>query len=231
MPEISRVSSGIPGLDELLEGGLPADGTVLVSGAAGTGKTILGLHFLYNGLKKGENCAFISLKGEEADKIIFKAQMVGMDIEQYVEDGKLTLRSLDPSNSDVKFFNKINNILNNEPVDRVVIDSLSVMLGEASTKESVKRKLMYKLKQSLDHTDATTILTSELEENNADYLSRYGVAEHEVEGVIILDYSGVGETSFRNMEIRKMEGTSHASGAYEFEINDNGINVESHAGI
>ena len=57
---IERLSTGIPALDELIEGGIPRGFTVLVAGNPGTGKTILTSHFLYDGLLKGEAALYVS---------------------------------------------------------------------------------------------------------------------------------------------------------------------------
>ena len=59
---LERVSTGIMGLDSLIEGGIPKGFTVLVSGNPGTGKTILGAHFLFEGLARGENSLYVSFK-------------------------------------------------------------------------------------------------------------------------------------------------------------------------
>lgn len=57
---IERISTGIPVLDKLIEGGIPRGFTVLVAGNPGTGKTILTSHFLYDGLLKGESALYVS---------------------------------------------------------------------------------------------------------------------------------------------------------------------------
>ncbi|MDY6777823.1 MAG: ATPase domain-containing protein [Candidatus Nanohaloarchaea archaeon] len=231
MPAIERVSTGIGGLDQLLQGGLPAERSILLSGAAGTGKTIYGLNFLWNGLVQGENGAFISMGAESKEKLIEKGAQVGLDLAPHFDSGDLSYHHLNPERDDIQFFNKVNEIVTRQEVDRIVIDSLSVMLGEQEGDEAVKRKQMYKLDRNLQNAEATTIMTAELQENNPSYLSRYGVAEHVVDGVIRLEYSGVGEESFRQVEVRKMEGTDHASGKFSFIISDDGISVRAHTGL
>src|SRR2546429_9793190 len=60
-PALDRVSSGVPGLDRLIEGGFPANRAVLLCGGTGTGKTTFGLQFLADGLRRGESGAFVSV--------------------------------------------------------------------------------------------------------------------------------------------------------------------------
>ncbi len=90
--DFERIPSGIPGLDRLIEGGLIKGSTTLVSGAAGTGKTIFCAQFLFmEGLKKGEICMFITLE-EKPEDIIGDVKRFGWNLEKYVEEKKLYFR-------------------------------------------------------------------------------------------------------------------------------------------
>ena len=71
-----RVSTGVKGLDKLVQGGVPKGSVVLVSGAPGTGKTILGMQFLEAGLRKGEKCAYVTIE-EPPEKIMNQAEQFG----------------------------------------------------------------------------------------------------------------------------------------------------------
>src|SRR5688572_27673652 len=90
MREPNRVCTGIAGLDEVLNGGLLAERTYLVRGGPGSGKTTLGMHFLSEGARNGEQTLFINL-GEPEKQLRYSAQMLGIDI------NKITFLDLSPS--------------------------------------------------------------------------------------------------------------------------------------
>ncbi len=226
MTELPRVSTGTSGLDELIEGGIPDGSVTLISGGAGCGKTILSSQYLWDGLQNGENCLFISLE-EPVDDIRSDMKVFGWDFEKYEESDNFKITYIQPAAGERGFLKKINQLVLDRDVDRVVIDSVSIMLGSYGGSEAEKRDIMYDLLRTLKKSDATTILTSEIQENEDGSLSRYGVAEFVADGVIVLYYESVGEGTFRNIEVRKMRQTDHTPGTYPMKITDNGIVVES----
>ena len=78
----NRISSGLPGLDSLIEGGIPRGFTVLIAGNPGTGKTILTAHFLYEGLAKGENALYVSFS-ESKEQFNDNTERLGMDFREH----------------------------------------------------------------------------------------------------------------------------------------------------
>ena len=86
--DLERIPSGIPGLDELIEGGFLKGSTNLVSGAAGTGKTIFCSQFIWEGLQRGESCMFITLE-ERPEDIMGDVKRFGWDFDKYIEEKKL----------------------------------------------------------------------------------------------------------------------------------------------
>lgn len=91
--DVELVETGIPGLDELIEGGLVKDSAVLLTGTAGTGKTIFCSQFLWEGLQNGENCMFVTLE-ERPEKIGNAASDFGWDFEKYEDKGQLILKDI-----------------------------------------------------------------------------------------------------------------------------------------
>ena len=84
---LERVSTGIMGLDSLIEGGIPKGFTVLVSGNPGTGKTILGAHFLFEGLARGENSLYVSFS-ESKEQFQVNMENLGMNFRDFDSQGK-----------------------------------------------------------------------------------------------------------------------------------------------
>ncbi len=230
MSEVPRISTGIPGLDDLVEGGFPEGNVILVSGGAGCGKTIFSSQFVWEGLENGEKARFISLE-EPVEDIRRDMEVFGWDLEKYEDTDDFKLTYIKPASGERGFLNKVNDLASEEGVSRLVIDSVSIMLGAYGGGEAEKRGNMYDLLKSVKRSGATTILTSEIREDQEDMLSRYGVAEFVADGVIVLYYEGVGEGTFRNLEVRKMRRTAHTPGTYPLEITDDGMKVLSDSGL
>ena len=93
--DVDRLSTGIPGLDKFLEGGFVKGSTVLLTGGAGTGKTIFCIQFLLEGLRKGERCLYITLE-ESPEDIINDCARFGWDLASYLDKGLLTIEYKDP---------------------------------------------------------------------------------------------------------------------------------------
>lgn len=223
---VERISTGIDGLDELIEGGIPEQSVTLITGGAGCGKTIFCLQYLWEGLQDGETCRFISLE-EPKNDIMSDAQVFGWDFTKYEENGQFKITYLKPAAGERGFLNKVMDLASDGDVSRLAIDSVSVMLGAYGGDESKKRDNLYDLIQTLKRSNATTLMTSEIKEREGGSLSRYGVSEFVADGVIVLYYEAVGEGTFRNIEVRKMRKTKHTPGTFPFKITDNGIQVTS----
>ncbi|NIO44863.1 MAG: hypothetical protein GTN36_04920 [Candidatus Aenigmarchaeota archaeon] len=220
--DFERIPSGIPGLDRLIEGGLIKGSTTLVSGAAGTGKTIFCAQFLMEGLKKGEICMFITLE-EKPEDIIGDVKRFGWNLEKYVEDRKLFLDFQDPFQITDITSPLLDKIQQNK-IERVAIDSTAVF--EMYYKEAAEvRKQLFKLLTGLKGIGVTSILTSELPEETKT-LAKFGVEEFVVDGVILLHYLGIGEKNYGSIQIRKMRRTNHEKDVFPMEIGNDGIVVK-----
>lgn len=215
-----RVTTGIPKLDSLIDGGFLNQTMVMVTGGTGTGKTIFCLQFLVEGLKKGEPCVYLSLE-EEPEEIKADARQFGWELDKYEEKGLFRIVHHDPFETDVStiLVNQIESI----KAKRLVIDSMS-MLGLYMKDQATVRKQLGKLMKSVKNAGCTSIVTSEIiEESKA--LSRFGVEEFVVDGVIILNYLGIGEETNRSMQIRKMRRTNHGKDIYPFKIGAKGMEL------
>ena len=221
MPKVpQRIKSGIPGLDELIEGGFIKGSAVLIAGSAGTGKTIFCCQFIWEGLKNGEKCMYITFE-ELPDEIRADAAAFGWDFEKYEREGKLILTFKDPfQTTDIS--TRLENEIRQQGISRVVIDSTSLLGLYFKDPNDIRREL-YKLITALKNSGATSLLTAEAPEEGK--ISRFGVEEYVVDGVIILHYINIGIQRFGNIEIRKMRRTKIKRGLYPLEIHENGMKV------
>ncbi len=214
----TRVSTGIPKMDSLLEGGLLENSVTMITGTTGTGKTIFCLQFLWEGLQKGEPCVYLSLE-EDAEEIKADARMFGWDLDAYEKKGLFRIMFHDPFETDVSsvLVNQIEYI----KAKRLAVDSLS-MLGLYMKDRATVRKQLGKLMKAVKNAGCTSLVTSEIMEDSK-ALSRFGVEEFVVDGVIILNYLGMGSEANRSIQIRKMRRTAHGKDIYPFKIDDKGI--------
>jgi len=219
---LERVPSGIPGLDKLMEGGFVKGSTNLISGAAGTGKTIFCAQFIWEGLKQGEKCMFITLE-ERPEDILGDVKRFGWNFEKYMEDKKLYLTYQDPFQiTDIT--SPLLDEIKQKDIQRVAIDSTAVF--GMYYKESFEiRKQLFKLLNGLKDIGVTSLLTSELPEESTT-LAKFGVEEFIVDGVIILHFLGIGERNYHSLQIRKMRRTDHQKDVYPMEIGKNGISIK-----
>lgn len=219
---IERVTTGIPGLDKLLEGGFIRGDTVLVTGATGTGKTIFCAQYIWEGLKNGEKCLFVTLE-ESAEDILNDIARFGWNFRHYIESGQLKMISKDP----LRLTNEIGQIvemIKRNRLHRVVIDSTSVM-GLYFKNPFELRKQMFQIFKDLKETGATIVATAETPEGGKG-LSRFGVEEYVVDGVVVmhyLEYAASGTP--RSLIVRKMRRTAHKTDIFPMKITDKGIEV------
>ena len=229
MKDIKRVPTGISGLDDIIEGGLPQGRTILVTGAAGSGKTTLGMQFLYNGaVHYNENGLFITLQ-EELTDLIQDMNRYGWNLERLVQQRKLALvqppvpfevSQGSQGNIDIDtLLDEIHRRAMEVDAKRLVFDSLAQLGLPYSDLVSLRRDLM-RLASMLRELGCTTILLTEMTGIDQE-VSRYGVEEFLTQGVIILRFA----PTYRAIQVAKLRGTKHDTGIHRMRITDKGITV------
>ncbi len=229
---MEKVSTGIEGLDEMLNGGFPKNKAVVVMGSFGTGKTTFALQFIHEGLVKGEKGLFISLE-EGKEEIVENAKGFGLELDRYIEEEMLSLVKLEPA--DAK--NTINRVKSQLPVfienfgaQRVVLDSVS-LLNMLFHEESEKRSQLFSLCQTVKNTGATLLFTAEVRAQNPSS-SRDGLVEYTSDGVILLRYHEKEDGDVQlSLRVVKMRGIKHNRGVRPYTITENGITVHAQSQV
>jgi len=229
----NRVKTGIGGLDEMLQGGLPENHIVLVMGSFGTGKTTLGLQFLVEGLRQAEPCIFISLE-EDKDSIMKNAATFGWDLTPALEAKKLGIFKLEPSDAKTtitRIKSDLPKFIKSFGAKRVVLDSVS-LLNMMFSDENERRSNLFNLCQLLRTTGATSVLTAEVKDDNP-RSSRDGLAEYTADGVLLLqsDENKEGGEVQLTIRIMKMRRTAHSRRVKPYSITDKGIVVHAGADV
>lgn len=217
-----RVSSGIPGLDELIEGGFVKNSINLVSGATGTGKSIFGLQYIWHGLQNGENGVYISLE-QEPENIFDDVRGFGWRFDQYIEEKKCIIEYLPGWKLEelpVVVTEKINEI----KAKRFVLDTLTLVASRLD-KIAIRAEISEFLRQ-LKKSDVTSLLLSEIPEGTKT-LSRFGIEEFLADSIVILHYLEFAAGGVpRSLTIRKMRRTDHGTDIYPLSITKNGLVIK-----
>lgn len=121
---VERIKTGIPGLDELIDGGVPKGFNVLIVGQPGAGKTILGLQYLYNGSIVGENGIYVALDSSE-DVVRKQADQFGWNLSSLEKEGKLKLLKIPLDKPKVNLFDMLEEEVKELNAKRLVFDSLA----------------------------------------------------------------------------------------------------------
>ncbi|MGF2617875.1 AAA family ATPase [Rossellomorea vietnamensis] len=219
------ISSGIEGLDTILHGGLPEGSSVLLDGAPGTGKTILGMQFLYEGATKyNENGIYITVE-EFPDQIYKDMESFGWDLKRLEKEDKLRVICMSPETL-IEQMRRPNGLFEQMVKEvnckRVVIDSLN-LFHYALEDPSDKRKVIYTLRNILRKFSLTTLLINEqtsLSKNEIPFVS------YIVDGVIRLSLQSHQEIyRKRTLEILKMRGCKISEGEHIYRIRHSGIHL------
>jgi len=231
---IEKMQTGIPGFDEICYGGLAVGKTTLVSGTAGSGKTILACQFIYKGVEEfNERGVFISFEEKALDlkknMLQFRWDFEAMEKNKkvYFIDASI---SADHSTQIVGSYDlegllsRIEGAITAIKPRRVVLDSIGSLFYQFQDSTIIRNEL-FKLVSFLNSKGVTTVITSERLQDYGN-VSRFGVEEYIADHVIILRNILEKDKRRRTLEILKYRGSDHKRGEQPFIINaDQGIVV------
>ncbi|MCD4798036.1 MAG: hypothetical protein K8R19_03370 [Methanosarcinales archaeon] len=220
-----RVSSGISGLDKMLNGGFPQGHIVVAMGDPGTGKTTLALQYIHDGLDKGESCIYISIE-EEKESLISTAASYGWELQEYIENNKLKFLKLDLS--DIKTLARrirveLPELIESSGASRIAIDSISLfnIMFDNSIESRIR---LVDLNKTVKNSGVTALYTSEIGIKNS-FHSRDGIIEYSADGILFLQQSEIGSDIRLVIRIIKMRRTLHDRLYRPYDITENAITV------
>ncbi len=227
---LAKAASYISGFDEILYGGLPEGRTTLIEGGPGTGKSIVGLEFLYRGALAGQPGIFVAFE-ERADSVRINASTLGWDLEALERSGKLAIieARLDPQTVVSGDFNlkALLAIIEGQSkaigAKRIVFDAMDVLL-RLFDNPARERNEMYSLHEWLLDHQMTAILTVKAAEGNSIF-GRYEFLEFMADCVIRLIQRPGELVSTRELQVIKYRGSDFGRNAYPFVIQAGGISV------
>lgn len=229
-----RVKIGIPGLDQMLGGGLIPGSITAIVGTYGTGKTTFALQFIWEGLRNNEHVIYISLE-EPEERICTYMEEKGWEIAPY--RGKaLTVIKLQPYDFNLainSLKNELPALINNLGATRVVIDPVSLfedLFESAATRRHEMIRFMEEMRAG--DRNCTVLLTSETDRSDP-YSSRHNLIEYLADTVILLRYVRAEEHSdvHLTVEVVKMRESAHSREIKPYEIQQDKVLVYTEANV
>ena len=226
---IERIKTGVPGLDHVLKGGLRRNSSVLITGAPGTGKTLLALEFVYFGAKDcNENGIFISTE-ESLDVLEQSASNLGMDIRSMIDKGKIILaqKPLATLKGGIASLKGLLDTIKRNSIKRVALDSLTFFEYlyprlDGNSMEFRRQVLIFI--QQMRGAGVTFMVVSERPVSDFDRLT-YDMMGFVFEGIIMLSRIRKGSYFERVLTVAKLRGQDHSLDVYPITIGPDGLKV------
>lgn len=225
MNSVSKISTGLSGLDEILKGGLLPQKSYLIRGGPGTGKSTFGYHFLSQAVENGEKALYITL-GESQNNIIKNAAQLGIDLSQVDFLDLSPEADLHHSSSSYSVFSSAE--VEQEPIlksiaqavdeyepSRVFLDSIT-LLRSVSQDPFQMRKMALSFINYICNNRATLLISSESMDETGDRDANFWV-----DGIIQLEY----DPAWRKISVSKYRGSDFMHGSHAFRIGEEGIRV------
>ncbi|MFI5229583.1 MAG: circadian clock protein KaiC [Gemmatimonadales bacterium] len=223
---IQKLPTGIASFDVIAKGGLPINRTTLLSGTAGSGKTVFAVQFLASGITdRREPGVFVTFEESAAD-IRTNMRSFGWNLAAWEREGLLAFvdASPDPNIEIIEsgsfdlgaLLARVDNAVRKVGAKRVSVDSIGAVFSQFSDQSIVRREL-FRIAWALKGMGVTALLTGE---RTQDYgpVARFGVEEFIADNVMVLRNVLEDETRRRTIEILKFRGTDHQKGEYPFTI-------------
>ena len=227
---LPKAPTGIPGFDEITNGGLPRGRPTLVCGSAGCGKTLLAMEFLVRGATEYREPGVFMAFEETGEELAQNVRSLGFDLPKLIKQKKLALDFVRVQRSEIEetgeydiegLFIRLNAAIESIGAKRVVLDTIEALFASLQN-EGILRAELRRLFRWLKDKGVTAIVTGERGDGR---LTRRGLEEYVSDCVILLDHRVTDQVSTRRMRIVKYRGTTHGTNEYPFLIDQDGFSV------
>ncbi len=227
---LQKTPTGIQGLDEVSGGGLPTGRTTLVCGAAGCGKTLLGMEFLVRGAVDFNEPGVCLSFEERAEDLAVNVASLGFDLRDLITRKKLVVDTVQMDRSYIEetgeydlegLFVRLNHAIESIGAKRVLLDTIETLFAGLKN-EFIIRSELRRLFHWLTERGVTAVVTGERGNGT---LTRNGLEEYISDCVILLDHRVQDGIFTRRLRIVKYRGSVHGTNDYPFLIDERGISV------
>jgi circadian clock protein KaiC len=228
--ELAKSPTGIQGLDEITNGGLPRGRPTLICGGAGSGKTLLAASFLLNGVVRYGEPGVLMTFEETGEELASDLASLGYDLDKLVAAGKLIVDYVRVERSEIEetgeydlegLFVRLEHAVTAIGAKRIVLDTVESLFAGLSN-PGILRAELRRLFRWLKDKGLTAVITGESGESG---LTRQGLEEYVSDAVILLDHRVLEQVSTRRLRIVKYRGSHHGTNEYPFLIDRDGLSV------
>jgi circadian clock protein KaiC len=223
----TRVSTGVPGLDEMVNGGYFLGSTTVVAGMSGVGKSVMALHYIAEGARRGERSLMLSLD-EQVPQLLRNAASIGIDLQPAIDSGLVRLYYDAPQEIEVDHhFHKIERIVEEFKPKRVVIDSLSTYGSSLGTQGRVFRDFFHALVALMKEHQIAAVYNHE----NPEMLGMSSMMgdlamSSLVDNIVLMNFVEIGDTLRLGVTVAKMRANPVDRVTRECEVvNGQGMRV------
>ena len=227
---IEKCPTGIRGLDQITEGGLPRGRPTLVCGSAGSGKTLLASEFIARGVREfNEHGVFMAFEETERD-LTENVASLGFDLQALVRAKKLIIDHVYLERSEIQetgeydlegLFVRLGSTVDEIGAKRVVLDGVDALFAGLPN-EGILRAELRRLFRWLKDRELTSVITGE---QGKQALTRHGLEEYISDCVIFLDHRVTEQVATRRLRIVKYRGSRHGTSEYPTLIDETGLSV------
>ena len=228
--QLQKCPTGIKGFDEITQGGLPKNRITLISGGAGSGKTLLGIDFLVNGvINYKERGVFMSFE-ETEEEIYQDVASLNLDLHGLISKKEIRFEHVLLDRNDIHekgefnlegLFVRLELAIDSLHAKRVVLDSIESLFA-GITDAGILRLEIKRLFRWLKQKQVTAVITGEQGQNS---FTRHGLEEFISDCIILLDNRVRQQVSTRRIRVIKYRGSNHGTNEYPFVIDTNGLSV------
>jgi len=227
---LQKAPTGIRGLDEITDGGLPRGRTTIICGGPGCGKTMLGIEFLVRGALEYDEPGVLMAFEETPEDIAKNVASLGFDIDELARKKKLHLDFISVEPSEIQetgdydlegLFIRLQNAVEAVGAKRVMFDTVEALFSGFSNMGVLRSEFRRLFRWLKDH-ELTAIVTAEQGDGT---LTRHGLEEYVSDCVILLDHRVRDQISARRLRIVKYRGTKHGADEYPFLIDERGMSI------
>ncbi|GAA4055340.1 circadian clock protein KaiC [Hymenobacter glaciei] len=230
LPQLPKAPTGIDGLDEITEGGLPLGRPTLVCGSAGCGKTLMGIEFLVRGIQDFNEPGVLMAFEETGEELTANVASLGFDLNELQARKMLRLDHVHVDRSEIEetgeydlegLFIRLGYAIDSIGAKRVVLDTIEALFS-GFPNQAVLRSEIRRLFRWLKDKGVTTVITAERGDGT---LTRQGLEEYVSDCVILLDNRVIDQITTRRLRIVKYRGSTHGTNEYPYLITEDGISV------